>query len=366
MSRLLIFSVLGLAACEDGGFKIDDTGEAAGSGAVVATVSSDYATGALATVSLDDWSVSDNLATLSGDPALSVSEGKVLALSRGSEDAVRIYAPGAWTEPLVEFSVGDGANPHDAEICGDALWVSLYGESFLGVYDPDNGNLLASLDLAAYDDGDGIPEASSMVVRGDTLYVALEQLDETTTYWSAKGGTVIAIDCMRRSISGSWEVSPVPTLFADPDDEQGLLVRTGAYFDAEGEFSWDGGLWSLDPAEGTVSAIAPAESENNLNYTGIAAAEGGRAIVVATDASWLYSVYCLDRSSGSLTLIETLDSYISSVQVNARGEAWLATRASWAAPDAAAGVLVYDVASCTRLTDAPIALSLEPYAIAFY
>ncbi len=369
MSRVLPVALIVLVACEDGKFSLDDTGATGdawepGTMAVVATVAGDYTTGGLATVSLADGVVTDDLLTLSGDPALAMTDDHVVVLNRGTVDSVLLLEPGSLSAPSLEFGLEDGANPHDAHMCGDALWVSQYGAAALHAYDPSNGNLLASVDLAAYDDGDGLPEASSMVVTGDTLYLALEQLDQTTAYWSANGGMVVAIDCDRRIVLDEWEVSPVPRVFADPDDADGLLVRTGAYFDAEGAFAWDGGLFALDPATASLEAIAPAESEVELNYTGIAPITGGKAIVVATDASWLYSVYCLDRASGALSLIETLDSFVSAVEVNAQGEAWLATRASWAAPEAAAGVRVYDVSTCA-LAGEPITFSLEPYAIAF-
>lgn len=356
-----------LAGCDDK-LVLDDTGAPAEGGqAVVATLSGDYSVGALATVDLDDWSVRDGLATLSSDPAVVSTGGLIVVLARGTEDGVRVYEPGRWDEPVVEFSTGDGSNPHDAELCGGALWVSLYGDARLAAYDPESGDQLAGIDLSPWDDGDGNPEAASLALRGETLYVALEQLDERTTYWSANGGKILEIDCASASVTGEWDAAPVPAIVADPDSETGLLVRTGAYFDAEGAFAWDGGLWSLEPATGALTAIGPAEDEIEANFTAIAPAAGGRALVISTDASWLYSVSCLDRLSGELTPLETVETYLPAAVANERGEAWVAARASWSAPEAVGGISVYDINSCSK-SDAgePIALDLEPYAIAFY
>lgn len=356
-----------LPACEGKfGLGLDDTASSGEEVAAVGTVSGDYAVGALARVGLDDWAVDDSLATISADPHLVATGGKLVVLGRGSEDAVRIYAAGAWGEPLLEFALEDGANPHDAAICGGSLFIAEYGEPYIGVYDPDSGALLSKVDLTAYDDGDGLPEVGTMVQRGSALYVALEQLDEETTYWSALGGTVLKIDCDATAIDSSWSVEPGPSIIADPDSEDGLLVRTGIYFDADGDFSWDGGLYALDTATGDMAAIAPPESEEELNYIGIAAVAGGSAIVLSTDDTWAYSVWCLDRPSATLTLLETVDTFLSAIEVNDRGEAWIAARASWAAPDVPGGLMVYDVATCTSKTgDSPITLSLEPYTIAF-
>ncbi len=370
MNPRILFVLFGLVACEDGKLVFDDTGDDAWEEetmAILTTVSSDYATGGLATVDLRDGAVEDGLLTLSGDSVARVTEGQIVVLNRGTEDSVMLFAPGALSEPTLEFTVGDGANPQDAAMCGGALWVSLYGEDYLGAYDPETGAQLATVDLSAYDDGDGLPEAGSLVALDGTLYLALQQLDETTTYWSAVGGLVLAIDCETRTISDEWEAAPVPSLRPDPDTAGGLLVRTGAYFDAEGAFSWDGGLYALDPAAGSLTAIAPPESELSLNYTAIAPVAGGSALVVTTDESWLYSVHCLDRATGELTLLETLDSYVADVEVAPSGEAWLAARASWSAPEAPAGVLRYDVEACAPAGDGePLTFSLEPYSLAFY
>lgn len=368
-ANILLALGLSLAACRHKDDARDDSaalpdGQAM---AVVATVSSDYAVGALATVSLEDWSVSDSLSPVSSDPAVLVSEGHVIQLNRSTEDSARIYEPGAFHEPLLEFSLGDGANPHDAEVCGDALFVSLYGEDWLGVYDPETGNLLGKVDLSAWDDGDGLPEAATMVLRGETLYVALEQLDEGSAHWTPAGGVVVAVDCARRVVTDAWEVGPAPSISPDPDDETRLLVRTGVYFDADGALTWDGGLWRLDPASGALDAVGPAEDELEVNFTALAAAPGGKALVLGTDSDWLYSVYCLDLETGALDLLETVETYLPALAVNERGEAWVAARASWAAPEAVGGLYVYDVASCASKTgDTPIRLGLEPYAVAFY
>jgi len=367
MRHLALLLTMGLLGCDGKiGLGLDDTGSSSGSAAVIGTVSGDYAVGALATVGLDDWAVSDSLATISADPQVIAAGGDLVVLGRGTEDSVRVYAPGAWSAPRLEFALDDGANPHDAAVCGGALFVSEYGEPYVGVYDPDSGALLSTIDLSAYDDGDGKPEPGTMVQRGEDLYLALEQLDEETTHWTASGGTVLRIDCDARAVDDAWSVEPGPSIIADPDSEDGLLVRTGLYFDADGDFAWDGGLYALDTASGALTAIAPTESEAELNYTGMAAVAGGGAIVLSTDDSWAYSVWCLDRASGTLSLLDTVSTFLSAIEVNDRGEAWIAARASWAAPDAAGGLLVYDVATCTSKTgDAPITLHLEPYSIAF-
>ena len=336
--------------------------------AVVATVSADYTVGGLALVRLDDWTTLDGLTTLGADPQVTVTGERLVELNRGTDNSVRVYELGSFEEPLIEFSVGDGANPHSAQICGGALWLSLYGTDALGVYDIDSGASLASVSLAAYADDDGLPEPSSMVVIGETLYVAMERLDENSAHWTSDFGVIAAIDCASREIIETWDTGPSPTITPNPSAPDTLLVRTGTYFDADGAFAWDGALASLDPEAGALTALGVDEADLESNLGSLAAGSNGRALLLSTDESWLYTASCVDLETGEVTAIATVDTFLSDVAVNDRNEAWVASRASWAAPEAVGGLLVYDLDTCTELTaeSGPIPLSIEPYSVAFY
>lgn len=280
-----LMSLVALAACTEKGLVFDDTGavdnspnaDGSHSRAVVATVSADYAVGGLALVGLDDRMVQDDLTTLGADPQVRVTGDRLVQMNRGSENSVRIYELGSFEAPSLEFSLGDGSNPHDAAMCGGALFISLYGADGVGVYDPDSGATLATIDLSAYADDDGLPEAGSMVVIGDTLYVALERLDENSTYWTSETGLVAQIDCASREVTETWEVGPSPTLVADPSDPETLLVRTGTYYDGDGAFTWDGALSRLDPAAGALAPLGVDEADLEVNLGGVAAGSNGKA-----------------------------------------------------------------------------------------
>lgn len=371
-----LMSLVALAACTEKGLVFDDTGavdnspnaDGSHSRAVVATVSADYAVGGLALVGLDDRMVQDDLTTLGADPQVRVTGDRLVQMNRGSENSVRIYELGSFEAPSLEFSLGDGSNPHDAAMCGGALFISLYGADGVGIYDPDSGATLATIDLSAYADDDGLPEAGSMVVIGDTLYVALERLDENSTYWTSETGLVAQIDCASREVTETWEVGPSPTLVADPSDPETLLVRTGTYYDGDGAFTWDGALSRLDPAAGALAPLGVDEADLEVNLGGVAAGSNGKALLLSTDSSWLYTVSCVDLATGAITPITTTENFLSDVAVNDRDEAWVAARASWAAPDVPGGVMIFDLETCTETTGdgGPLSFSVEPYSLAFY
>lgn len=341
---------------------LDDSGAATGQQmALIGMVSTDYSVGGLATVGLDDGAVTEATA-VSADPKIVVSDGQVIVLGRSTDNSVRLYTAGSWSAPDLEFSLGDGANPHDAAICGGALFVSLYGEDHLGVYDPQTGNVLGTVDLSAYADSDGLPETGAIVEGDGVLYVALENLDETSTYWTSSGGHVLTVDCASRAVTADQAVGPGPSISAWPADPSRVVLRTGVYFDADGNFAWDGAVALLDPATGATTDLLPTEAEASVNYTAVAAAPDGRALVLSTDSSWLYTVSCL-AADGTVTSAGTVETYLSDAVVNDRGEAWVASRTSWASTTPG-GIQIYDLDTCTARAGA--ALSLEPYSIAFY
>lgn len=367
LPRALLVAPL-LVACVD---KTDDSSADSDSGlplatptAVIATVDTTYSVGALATVTVEGWEISDSLATVSADPKVVATGSYIVQLNRGTDNNVRVYEPGSFSEPLVEFSTGDGSNPHDAALCGSVLFVSMYGGTTLGVYDPTNGNAVATVDLSPYDDGDGYPEASDLVVIGEKLYVALQQLDQNNG-WVANGGMVAEVDCAERTVTDAWEVGASPDLFNNPVNPDTLIVRTGTYFDETGAFDFTGGLATFDPGTGASAAFLE-EADLAGNITGFASTAAGKAVVLTTDETWAYQIRCLDMVTGAATLAESVPQYLSGVVANERGEAWIAARTSWASTDPG-GVLVYDMTACSSVTqDDWITLTLEPYSIAFY
>ena len=324
--------------------------------AVITTASSDYSTGSFAAVSLSDWSVTDEIFVTAGDSVVASDEGWVFQLNRYTHDTVRLYEPGSWREPLWEQDVGELSNPHDAELCGGALFVSLYGRDFIGVYDLASGTLEGTVDLSAFSDGDDVgPEASALVEVDGKLYAGLNRLNREDG-WVSVGGAVVEIDCDSLSVSGAWDVGGNTNIYAWPGTGK-LLV--GA--EAHGEDV--AGLYALDPSAGSAELLVDSGTEGLSGV--VAHGDDAVAISLASDYS-SYAIHCIDLSSGALATVETTSSYLTGAVGNDAGEAWISSGSSWIEPGAPSGVFVYDVATCSALTTAPISLSLYPFSMAFY
>ena len=352
----MALTTVGLMACkggEDGG--LDDTNPVAeGPLAVVTTVAQDYATGGFATVSLDDWTVNDNLFLTTGDAAVSVNDGVIYQLNRYGYDNVRRYTPGEWAAPMWERSTGDRSNPYDAATCAGKLFVSLYNDDTLAVLDPTTGDLLSEVDLSeAVIQGGPEPEATEIIVRGDSLYVALNGLDQANG-WESVGGAVVEVDCVGEAVTGRWAVGGNTELHAW--DGAGLLVSSES-IDGAGA-----GVWSLDPDEDELTKLIDGDRLGGT-ISDVAAA-GVDALILTPSVDYAtFTMTCADLATGALTELGTFSEYLPKVEVNDRGEAWVIARWGWADPtNDKPGIYVVDLATCTlKNPDDPITFTLAPY-----
>lgn len=338
----------------------DDTADTADTGlddglSRVVVTTTDFAVGSLATVDLDSFDVTDEITTTSSDPLVYAEDGHVFQVNGFGHDSVSVYAPGEYAAPEAQFSAGGGTNPYDVALIDGELFVSLYEEAHLGVFDPDSGTSLGTVDLSAHADADGIPEAASMVEVDGLLYVALQRLDRDNG-WVDAGGKVVQVDPSTKQITEDWDVGPNPTVHAHPSDPGKLIVRAGLYATA------DGGIRVLDPAQDAPEDWLLEGSELGWGVSAYAEIDSGDAVVIAehTDMS-TYEVKCM-ASDGTLADGWSGSDWIPAVTVDDRGRGWVVVRSA----TGTSGLRVIDLATCTEVTTDPIETSLAPYRIAVY
>lgn len=333
-------------------------------GEIAVLAATDYAVGALAAVSVADREVYDTLATVSADPVVIADGGVLVQINRYGVDTVRLYTPGDFSAPDVEFSTGSGSNPLSAAFCGDDLFVSEYGTPGLGVYDR-TGARIGSVDLSEFADDDGSPEPAEIARIGDRLYVAMNRLATRADWLPAGPGVVAEIACGSREILRSWEVGPNPSVHLVPGEAPRIAIRTGIYYEPDREtLELDGDLRILDPETGEFSGVLLVESEIGENITALAATDE-RIVAITQDQESIYTVRCLDFEGG-VEIAGDSTAFLQAIAINSRGEAWIAAAPSWADPLAPTGVLIYDPVGCAPITEAPIETLLPPASIAFY
>ena len=352
----------------DSGSGDTDTGSIVDGQTTAVVVTSDYAVYALATADLDDGSFHDELTALTGSSSVrSLDDGRIYVINSFGYDTIQTYLPGEWSVPQAEWSVGDGtANPHDVEICGDEVFVSLYGRDYIAVYDAESGTLTGTVDMTAFDDGDGIPEVDALVKlsgREGYLYAAAQQLDEEDG-WGSNGGAVAEIDCATRTVTNAWDVGSNPKIYAHPTEDASLVVVTGVFYTP------DGGISVLDTAKGTHSVVHISEEETGVDINTLAFSASGDALAIGSsieDYGATYSVSCFDLETWTWSEQSTTSSFLIDAVANDRGEAWILARTSWADAESVGGIWIYDVETCTeRTADDRLTFSLDPYSVAFF
>ncbi len=156
-------------------------------------VGTDFSTsGVLSAVDVAGRSVTTNVVAgvASTDPVLRYYNGKLYVINRFGADNITVVDPS--TNQLIEqISTGSGTNPQDVAVKGNKIYVAALGSGDIIILDESNPSATpATIDISSYDT-DGIPDASSMYLVGDNLFVSLGHLD---LCFSSTDGTVLVID----------------------------------------------------------------------------------------------------------------------------------------------------------------------------
>jgi len=342
-----------LFACDPADTGDTDTTEA--HGAVVSTT--DFSVGALASVDLDTFEVTDSLSATSSDPFVQFEDGRVYQVNGYGVDSISVYEPGEFDAPVAQFSTGTGTSPRTVALIDDQLFVTLYETDHVAVLDPADGTSLGTVDLAGYAGVDGVPEAATLVELGGKLYVALERLDRSDPMvWTDDGGRVAEIDPTTLTVTKTWEVGPSPQIYAHPSEAGKLIVRTGLSGQAVG------GVRVLDPASATADAYHIDAAALGYGIAAWAGAPSGRGLVLAEHSDYSNTVECYDPEQGLATVYGPTYDWLTNPAIDADGRVWLPVRSF----SGASGLVVIDSETCATLTAAPIGTILPPYKVAFY
>jgi hypothetical protein len=226
--------LLALAACggssadddatPDGG--ADDPGDDRRGTAVV--VSGDFvSTGVISTIAAPTLAVTPNaVAGVTGaDPALRRIGDELFVINRFGTGGDNITILDAETLTLVDqIATGAGSNPQDVAQVGNKQYVAALGAPGLLVIDRSAPTTIETIDLAALDAHDGMPDCTSVVAVGDRVYVACGLLQD---FYAAVVGKVAVIDTADDSLVTSVDLPE--------KNPTGWMIAT----DAEGSFAGD-------------------------------------------------------------------------------------------------------------------------------
>jgi hypothetical protein len=202
---------------------------------VLVVTTTDHSTGALTTVDVVDGRVRPDVAESHTDSIPMSGRGVVPVVHRRN-DFFELFerSDTGGLRSIAQHTVGSarGANPQALVFDPNGLaFVTLLGEPWIEVHDPSalpGEGLVERIDLSAFADPDGNPDAGVTVVCGDTMYVAVSRLGPDFQRVDFDG--MVAIDMNERAalvpergplrVRGRW----IRQFRRDPTDPEGTTI----------------------------------------------------------------------------------------------------------------------------------------------
>jgi hypothetical protein len=342
----------------------DDDDSAAPPTGTAYVVTTDYVDTIISSVAVAGLEVGvTSLSLAAGDVVLSAAGEDLWVLDRSASTG-SVYSGGdLGQEPSLEVSFGESANPHHVARCGGYNFVSLYDANGITVLD-DVGNTMGFVDVSSYADVDGGAEPDTMVVKGESLWVALQRYDYGT-YTNDPVGYLLKVDCATHTVEAEWPVGANPYLRDADTSEDLVLLQTGGWGATDGEII----LFDLTAGDGMVIAASENHQDKPLGMGGWAALSDGIVYSVksAGDGSPenpdTTALLCVDEAGVSRIGNDDLQSNLAGM-TSAGNTAWISFRAPWNNPKASYGVAILDEATCSVTTpDSWLNFSLPPSQI---
>lgn len=341
------------------------------SGPVAVVTTTDFSSGELSTVSLDSThQVHTGVSSVHSDAVVRVFDGLVYVVNRYLGDNIQVLDPDDDFAVVRQFSVGNGSDPHDIVVVSAArAYVTRYNETDLWVVDPSTGNHVGSVDLSTLADADGIPEMDQLAAVGGNVYVTLERVDRNTLPWEAPGASFVAVieagaDTLLDTDAATPGTQPITLANANPFSTLQLDPDTGnLYVACVGKWSVsDAGVESLSPVTMTTTGTILTGTAAGGDITDVEVVSAERGYAIVTDAAFATSLLAFDPRSGAVidTVYAPGTFSLQDVEMSAGGELFLADRSP-----TAPGIRIYDAATGTEKTAAPVDVGLPPFSIAF-
>jgi hypothetical protein len=343
-----------------------DTGIVAKPATGVLVITTDYQTGAYSTVSLNGEVVTKDVDIIHSDAVCHVDgvTGTPFILQRLSADAVDVLNPINFAITK-EFSVEPSSNPHDIElVAADKAYVTRFGSPLILVVNPTTGAQTGTVDLSGLADADGIPEISGIVNMKGKLYVTVSRLDRDNGWEPVGDSYIVFIDAATGAVEGNVKVQGT-NIVGQPEWSAALgkfvISQVGSY----GTLA-DGGVQLLDPATNTLGAFVITEATlgGSLNKVVCATETRCFAIIGVTgDSGSNTHLVEFNPQTGTVTGTRAAGSgwmYGDIALNDDNSELWLADRTA-----DASGLRIFNVATSTEKTTAPINVGLPPSDICF-
>ena len=336
---------------------------------LVLLTTTDFSSGSLATVDPATYSASVDLLNVHGDAVVRTYQGKVYVVNRKGQDNVLVLDPSDLTHPLLQFSVGNGANPQDIAFVSETkAYIPRLESTHMLVVNPTTGDSLGAIDLSFAADADGFPEAAFAVVHDGFVFVTCQRLDQNNFFAPTDASRIAVVDVAADTVvdMSSEEDGIQAIVFEGRNPFAQVLVGDKLYLSCVGSFfdPADGGIEVVDLKEGKTAGLVMGEAVLGGNVGALAMASADSGYVVVSDSDFVNTIKGFDLGSKvvSAPLTGNSGGFIPEIAVS-NGRLYVSDQGSFTDP-ASVGFRVYDTAS-NALIAGPISTGLPPNSIAF-
>ncbi|MYB69195.1 MAG: T9SS type A sorting domain-containing protein [Gemmatimonadetes bacterium] len=329
-------------------------------------ITTDFSTGSTAFLAANAAEAEVNLLGIHSDAVGHYHDGRIYIVNRLGQDNILVLDAMDLRTPLTQFSVGNGANPHDIEIVTpDRAYVTRYETASLLIVNPQDGAELGEIDLSAFADADGLPEVSQIVRVGDRLYLSCQRLDRNSGWGPVDVSYLIVVDLATDTLvdvdPDAEGVQGIALSVANPNSMVviGEQIAVGVVV---GFGDRAGGVEIVDTATNRSLGLVVSEEDLGGDITSMVLVDQNRGYAVVADENFANSVRPFDLSSGTVGVpLENISGgFIPNLAVDG-DRLIVADRGSFSDP-ASAGLKLYDAATGAFLSG-PIDTGLPPQDI---
>lgn len=335
--------------------------------AVITTT--DFSSGSFSSLDLETNTATNDYLTIHSDAVVRTYQDKVYIINRLGQDNVIVLDKDNLSTPLIQYSTGNGTNPHDMAFVSESkAYISRYGHTQVLIVNPVTGDSLGAVDLSTFADSDGFPEMSQLTLYNNRLFVVCLRLDQNNGFAPTDFSVVVVVDVATdQVVDVDANAAGVQGIVMTGKNPSGASQRGDKWVlstvNTFGDLA-DGGIEVIDlgnlKSDGIV--IGEAELGGNLNF--LAMASDNKGYVVVSDANFanLVKGFDLTTKTVSASLGGLSGGYVSSLGVFGT-RLYALDNGSFSDPTSG-GVKVYDV-NTDQLVAGPINTGLPPASIAF-
>ena len=256
------------------------------------------------------FSVEDDIEVISSDPVARVEDGRPLVINRYNFDNLQGLDPSSGLQTSFQYSLGNGANPHDAVILPSAPAAAPAGLAFVTRYEPpyndvavmdlEDGSIVDHVDLTPYArNPDHLPRADQALLHDGLLYVTMEDTDLSFTRFM--NGRVVVIDpILRQPIDVIDLAGQNPFEALEYSQATGLIyVGLAGIFPGRLAQALTGGIEVIDPATRQARLLVDDDALGG-NVSALALHSADRGYCVVSDASFHNYVKAFDPTTGEV------------------------------------------------------------------